>query len=84
MTVPGHEDQTPLRDVLEFGTNRGNLWMFVHAPQQLAAKPAIHLGAGNLMLCRPNRPGRNYNWRREGNREGWYDRRARTWHFDRW
>ncbi len=44
----------------------------------------VDLGAGRLVLCRPNRPGRNYNWRRDGNREGWYDRRARTWHFDRW
>jgi poly(hydroxyalkanoate) depolymerase family esterase len=41
MTVPGQEDQTPLRDVLEFGINRGNLRMLVHVPQQLAAKPAL-------------------------------------------
>ncbi len=44
----------------------------------------VDLGAGKLVVCRPNRPSRDYNWRREGNREGWYDRRNRGWHFDKW
>ncbi len=41
MTVTGQAAESPLRDVLDFGTNRGNLQMLVHVPQQLAAKPAL-------------------------------------------
>jgi hypothetical protein len=44
----------------------------------------VDLGAGKFVVCRPNRPSRDYNWRREGNREGWYDRRSKGWHFDKW
>ena len=35
--------------------------------------------------CRPNRPsGRGWNWRREGNRYGWYDNGRKAWHFNAW
>ena len=44
----------------------------------------VDLGAGRLVLCRPIRPDRSYDWRRERNREGWYNRRSRTWYFDKW
>ena len=47
---------------------RGNRWV-------------LDLGNGRVSACRPNRPGRNYVWHRDGGREGWYDRRQRDWHY---
>ena len=44
----------------------------------------VDLGGGKLVVCRPNRPGRNWVWFREGNREGWYDRRRKDWHHKNW
>jgi hypothetical protein len=44
----------------------------------------VDLGAGRLVLCRPNRPSRDYAWRNEGSRQGWYDRRNRAWHYNNW
>ena len=44
----------------------------------------VDLGAGRIVACRPNRPGRNYGWRNEGARQGWYDGRARSWHYNNW
>lgn len=44
----------------------------------------VDLGAGKLVVCRPNRPGRNYIWREEGKRRGWYNPRQRQWHFHNW
>jgi hypothetical protein len=45
----------------------------------------IDLGAGRIVACRPNRPrGADWHWRSEGPRHGWYHRRDRRWHFDRW
>ena len=41
-------------------------------------------GGGKLVVCRPNRPGRDYVWRDEGPRHGWYHRRDHTWHFNNW
>jgi hypothetical protein len=37
------------------------------------------------LVCRPDRPsGRDWGWRREGNRAGWYNRNQRVWHFNGW
>lgn len=44
----------------------------------------VDMGAGRFVVCRPNRPGRDYRWHREGERHGWYDSRRRAWHNDRW
>lgn len=44
----------------------------------------VDLGGGKLVVCRPNRPGKNWMWHREGNREGWWDRRRKAWHNDKW
>ena len=44
----------------------------------------VDLGAGRIVACRPNRPDRNYVWRNEGARQGWYDRRTRAWHYNNW
>ena len=44
----------------------------------------VDLGAGKFVVCRPNRPGRDYRWHREGQRHGWYDPRRRSWHNERW
>jgi hypothetical protein len=44
----------------------------------------VDIGRGKIIACRPNRPGRDYAWHREGNREGWYDNRRRAWHYDKW
>lgn len=44
----------------------------------------VDLGAGRIVACRPHRPGRDYVWRNEGPRHGWYHRRERRWFFDRW
>jgi hypothetical protein len=40
----------------------------------------VDLGIGRLVLCRPTRPGRDWNWRNDGRRQGWYDRRRNVWH----
>lgn len=41
----------------------------------------VDLGAGKLVVCRPNRPrGGSWMWHREGGREGWWDRRHKRWH----
>ena len=45
---------------------------------------AVDLGGGKLVVCRPNRPGRDYSWRREGQRNGWYHRNERRWHHNNW
>lgn len=42
------------------------------------------LGVGRLVICRPHRPGRDYQWRSEGRRQGWYDNRRRSWHHNQW
>lgn len=44
----------------------------------------VDLGAGRIIACRPNRPGRDYVWRNEGPRHGWYRPRDRRWYFDKW
>lgn len=44
----------------------------------------VDLGAGKLVVCRPYRPGRNWVWYKEGTREGWYDRRKKSWHYRNW
>lgn len=44
----------------------------------------VDIGRGKLVVCRPNRPGRNWVWYKEGNREGWYDRRHKAWHHKNW
>lgn len=44
----------------------------------------VDLGAGKIVACRPNRPGRDYVWRDEGPRHGWYHRRERRWFFNKW
>ena len=44
----------------------------------------VDLGAGRIIACRPNRPGRDYIWRNEGPRQGWYRPRDRRWNFNRW
>ena len=38
----------------------------------------VDLGAGKLVVCRPNRPGKAWVWHKEGNREGWWDRRRKA------
>jgi hypothetical protein len=40
----------------------------------------VDLGIGRVVLCRPTRPGRDWNWRNDGRRQGWYDRRRNVWH----
>jgi hypothetical protein len=37
-----------------------------------------------FVVCRPDRPGNGYSWRREGNRFGWYDGRRKSWHHRNW
>jgi hypothetical protein len=44
----------------------------------------VDLGGARFVACRPNRPSREYSWHREGNREGWYDSRRRSWHYNNW
>lgn len=44
----------------------------------------VDLGGGKLVICRPNRPGRDYVWRDEGPRHGWYNRNRKVWHFNNW
>ena len=44
----------------------------------------VDLGAGKIVACRPNRPGRDWVWRNEGPRHGWYHRRDRKWHYNKW
>ncbi len=44
----------------------------------------VDLGVGKIIACRPNRPGRDYVWRDEGPRRGWYRPRDRRWYFNRW
>ena len=44
----------------------------------------IDLGAGRIVACRPNRPGRDYIWRDAGPRQGWCRPRDRRWYFNRW
>ena len=44
----------------------------------------LDLGAGRLVTCRPVRPSGDWRWHRDGDREGWYDNRRRSWHYDKW
>lgn len=44
----------------------------------------VDLGAGRIVVCRPNRPGRDWIWRDEGPRHGWYHPRRKSWHFRNW
>lgn len=44
----------------------------------------VDLGRGKIVVCRPVRPGREWSWHREGNREGWWDRRRHVWHYQKW
>ena len=44
----------------------------------------VELGGGGLVLCRPNRPGREWRWHSDGGRHGWYNDRRRRWHHNRW
>jgi hypothetical protein len=37
------------------------------------------------IVCRPNRPsGRDWTWRREGPRFGWYNNSRRAWNYNAW
>lgn len=47
-------------------------------------KWVVDLGAGKIVICRPNRPSRDYIWYKSGSREGWYDRRKKSWHNKDW
>jgi hypothetical protein len=40
----------------------------------------VDMGIGRVVLCRPTRPGREWTWRNDGRRQGWYDRRRNAWH----
>jgi len=42
----------------------------------------VDLGAGRIVVCRPNRPGRDWVWRSDGPRQGWWNPRRRHWHHD--
>lgn len=42
----------------------------------------VDLGAGRIVVCRPNRPGRGWVWRSDGPRQGWYHPGRRHWHHD--
>ncbi len=44
----------------------------------------VNLGVGRVVLCRPNRPGRDWRWHSDGPRHGWYNDRRRAWHNNRW
>jgi hypothetical protein len=44
----------------------------------------FYRNGSRFVVCRPDRPGRGYNWHREGNRFGWYDGRRREWHHRNW
>lgn len=38
-----------------------------------------------VVVCRPHRPeGGGWNWRREGNRFGWWNTGRRQWHYNAW
>jgi hypothetical protein len=40
---------------------------------------------GRYIDCRPRRPfGRDWIWRTEGPRFGWYNSRRNNWHYNRW
>lgn len=41
-------------------------------------------GAQRFVVCRPDRPGRDYSWRREGRQFGWYHPQRREWHNRNW
>lgn len=40
----------------------------------------VDLGIGSVVLYRPTRPSRDWNWRNDGRRQGWHDRRLNVWH----
>ena len=44
----------------------------------------VGLGGSRVVACRPIRPSRDYEWHREGGREGWYQSREHHWHNDKW
>jgi hypothetical protein len=44
----------------------------------------VDLNEGKVLLCRPERPGRQWAWRAENGRQGWYDRRRQLWHYNGW
>ncbi|MBS0242488.1 MAG: hypothetical protein JSS20_09940 [Proteobacteria bacterium] len=39
---------------------------------------------GKEIACRPNKPHGSWVWRSEGGREGWYDARKKSWHYNKW
>ena len=59
-------------------------WRYSNACAWNGSGWRVDAGNGRIVACRPNRPGRNWNWHSEGNRHGWYDSRQRTWHHNNW
>lgn len=41
----------------------------------------VDLGGGRIVVCRPMRPSRDWVWRDEGPRHGWYHPGRKEWHY---